>query len=461
MYSPHPSIYLLPAEILKEIYKYLCAWNLVALARTSKRLNATAISVLYSIVEAGTPGEALKRCKAIESNPTAAKAVRHVCIVIDGSLCTRAFFRVIDTAISSASGIVSLALDITEGFQHLDLLAASTFPYLRMLKLSGEMSKNLARFIRTHSEGLRHLTFTHIVPIPISDSQEAIIIPPRRPLNVTDLGSFPHLTTYTGDGRLLPLILPGSLVHHVHTYFIGEKDAINSLGFLHTVSAPLQSMALITTGWYPDALAVIARQAPFVTGLHWRRLSTDGHEVADLAILLAFSMVSKNVLYRVESAEELVEDYKMIQSWSQALPSVVQFQLPYTGIKYRQCYNHNGKWVPDWSDNETYMRIVANHCIVVSDLIALPWLEAFATGVARYHSLPNPYHLKSITERDFMVEMLRAVDKIEEGLEGLNIATAQRIRYIKETITFLCKLPTEIGFESKVKMAKVEAKHNV
>ncbi|KZP02851.1 hypothetical protein FIBSPDRAFT_969548 [Athelia psychrophila] len=159
-------------------------------------------------------------------------------------------------------------------------------------------------------------------------------------------------------------------------------------------------------------------------------------------------MVSKNVLYRVESAEELVEDYGMIQLWSQALPSVVQFQLPYTGIKYCRC--NDGKWVPDWSKNETYMRIVANH-IVVSDLIALPWLEAFATGVGRYYSLPNPYHLKSITERDFMVEMLRAVDKIEEGLEGLNIATAQRIRYIKETITFLCKLDVALRAQKRTR----------
>lgn len=206
-------------------------------------------------------------------------------ILSDESLCTKAFFRVIDTAISYASGLVGLELSITEeGFQHLDILAASTFPYLRMLKLSGEMSENLARFIRTHSKDLHYLTYTHARLGAMSNSDEAIILP-RCPLNVSDLGSFPHLTTYNGDGRLLPLILPGSLVHRIHIYFVGEKDVTRSLGFLHTVFAPLQYISLVTTVCCPDALAVIFRQVPSVTSFHWRCLSIDAPEGADFEIV--------------------------------------------------------------------------------------------------------------------------------------------------------------------------------
>lgn len=106
-------------------------------------------------------------------------------------------------------------------------------------------------------------------------------------------------------------------------------------------------------------------------------------------------------------------------------------------INYR-C--EGGKWVPDWSDHETCMCIIDDH-IVVSDLIALPWLEAFATGVATHYSLPNPYLLKPATKQDFTIEMHRAFDNIEEGL---NIDTAKTAQYIGETSTFLCKVGTAI-----------------
>lgn len=153
-----------------------------------------------------------------------------------------------------------------------------------MLKLSGEMSENLARFIRTHSKDLHYLTYTHARLGAMSNSDEAII-PPRCPLNVSDLGSFPHLTTYNGDGRLLPLILPGSLVHRIHIYFVGEKDVTHSLGFLHTLFAPLQYISLVTTVCCPDALAVIFRQVPSVTSFHWRCLSIDAPQGADFEIV--------------------------------------------------------------------------------------------------------------------------------------------------------------------------------
>ncbi|KAF7971140.1 hypothetical protein HWV62_21942 [Athelia sp. TMB] len=339
-------------------------------------------------------------------------------MITDARLCTSAFFRVVDNALISAKGIENLELGMMEEcMQHLDALSAAHFPRLRFLRVSGAMGENLARFIRNHSGNLLYLNYMHLNPrLPL----ESLSSHPNLSLPAVpeDLGVFPELMGYDGDGQLLPLVVPGSHIDSIDVYFMGEVAVKQYISTLHTTHAPwIRCISLLTVDWCPEALASIAQQAPSLTQLQWKCILPDDHEALDwtsseeiLCVLLQlpdleeFHMKFESVPFGAESVEEFMQDCEILEQWSKALPNLTQLQLPWIGMTYRL---QKRKWIPVCSDDNT-LSCIFDHD--PDELLDLPWLEAFAHDLAKWFRLPDPYHLQ--LRDDFLKEMQRVLDEL-------------------------------------------------
>ncbi|KAF7968378.1 hypothetical protein HWV62_30871 [Athelia sp. TMB] len=210
-----------------------------------------------------------------------------------------------------------------------------------------------------------------------------------QPAKRSDVGLFPRLNSYLGEGTMLPIILRDSTADMTSIYFMDVSTFAPSF-------------------WLPEGLSIIAHQAPHLEYLEWTKVVLSGAEatdweIDDTSLLPLFDLPTLRQLllgfdksaYGAETIEDLKQDCENLQSWSKALPKVNELRLPRTGLMYA---NTPTTWIPLCIHSETRNRILTNHS--AETLIDLPWLELFSKTLARYICLPDPYVLDdSFTRR--------------------------------------------------------------
>jgi hypothetical protein len=138
----------------------------------------------------------------------------------------------------------------SEGLQH------CSFPNLRALNLQMELTPSVLTFIRRNNLRIRDLRI----------SSAASVIP------MSPLCTFPELSFYRGDCKLIPAFLPGSPVQRVSTTMFPRYDVECILSALSKTTAPLEKVRIHIQNWDFRIFESLGRHTPHILDIEFKTL---------------------------------------------------------------------------------------------------------------------------------------------------------------------------------------------
>ncbi|KDQ64503.1 hypothetical protein JAAARDRAFT_187826 [Jaapia argillacea MUCL 33604] len=371
-----PPSAILVVELLEHIFEQVPRSDLLSLCCASRLFNSIAIGTLYRTIELHTSSDVVKCCKTLLNVPGVANVVRHLVITIkernhppeplhgffpnvhllDGLYFPprrndrthlHSFYRLVCTALNSASGVTSLDLS-GGGIQFETILGGCHFPRLRKLTYDIDLGPEAISFI------LRHPSIQNLTIRP-SHTISPQTIPPM---------VLRELSSFTGPTELVPMFIPGSRVTEIGIVSSECSDDFDFLAEQMNMSSnPIRILRFTGLMWCLRLAEAVARSLSEIEVLvftstmlverdHSRR---PGSFLNQLQCILP----SLNRLRRLDvtttiaaygllpQVRDLDDEHLILEKWSDLCPTLTMCALPSDVLWTKGA----SKWTPDTSNH--------------------------------------------------------------------------------------------------------------
>ncbi|KZP12894.1 hypothetical protein FIBSPDRAFT_1049810 [Athelia psychrophila] len=355
----------LPVEVLEIIVQTTSTEDQLELCISCKLLNELAVRSLYKVIDlAKSPAKAVRCCKTLVSNKSAALAVRSIRIAngAPGSHYLRGYNHLVERVLKFLPRLVELFLKISTSL-FTTVIDHCVLPNLLRFVVISPFTASVVAFIRRHPK-IQVLRYSGPA------------------FNAHDLGDIdlPALNVYHGPANIIPNILAVSPVRklvvvwnidgpHVNEEARGDYDRI----FASLVFASVEHLDVMTQGWNLKLLSAISKYFPLLRAIDLRKatalVASGGVTIDNLYdslrdALPAFQHLRSINLTHIHersspvSSSDLDKEFEIVMGWGDICPSVDTCTLP-SGVTWLRVPH---AWLPRMEDSD-HDFLIKWHCM--------------------------------------------------------------------------------------------------